>query len=356
MADKTISELVRATQITATDLFVLEQNATAKCLTGQILINWLTSYADGHGGIQSIAKTSTSGLVDTYTVTLSDTTTYTFTVTNGAKGDTGAASYVHIRYAAQQPTRDADMGTVPDKWIGIYSGTSSTAPAHYTSYTWYQYKGETGATGAAATLSSSSITYQEGTSSTTAPTGTWTANIPTVAQGNFLWTKTVITFNSGSPITYYAVSRQGIDGSGAVSTVNGKSPTSGNVQLDGADINVNDSASPTLTVKAAIESAQNSISSLNTTVGNLSTDKQDKILSRYIILRSDGDGWSGHAQTVSVAGVTVSNHVIVSPAPVNFGDYTQAGIFCANQGAGTLTFACTTDPDSNIGVNVLIVG
>ncbi len=34
-------------------------------------------------GIQSISKTGTSGLIDTYTITYSDGTTYTFTVTNG---------------------------------------------------------------------------------------------------------------------------------------------------------------------------------------------------------------------------------------------------------------------------------
>lgn len=38
--------------------------------------------ADGHGGIYSIEKTGTSGLIDTYTITLADTTTVTFTVTN----------------------------------------------------------------------------------------------------------------------------------------------------------------------------------------------------------------------------------------------------------------------------------
>ena len=40
-------------------------------------------------GIASIGKTSTAGLVDTYTITLTDSSTHTFTVTNGAKGDTG---------------------------------------------------------------------------------------------------------------------------------------------------------------------------------------------------------------------------------------------------------------------------
>lgn len=40
-------------------------------------------------GIASVAKTGTSGLVDTYTITFTDGTTTTFTVTNGAKGDKG---------------------------------------------------------------------------------------------------------------------------------------------------------------------------------------------------------------------------------------------------------------------------
>lgn len=40
-------------------------------------------------GISSIEKTSTSGLADTYTIRFNDDTTSTFTVTNGAKGDKG---------------------------------------------------------------------------------------------------------------------------------------------------------------------------------------------------------------------------------------------------------------------------
>ena len=45
--------------------------------------------ADGRG-IESIIKTSTSGLVNTYTITYSDATTSTFAVTNGAQGEPGA--------------------------------------------------------------------------------------------------------------------------------------------------------------------------------------------------------------------------------------------------------------------------
>ena len=41
MADKSVGELISAQSVTPTDLFVLEQNGTAKKLTGQILLNWL---------------------------------------------------------------------------------------------------------------------------------------------------------------------------------------------------------------------------------------------------------------------------------------------------------------------------
>ena len=240
MADKSISELVAATSIGSTDLFVLEQTGTAKKLTGQILENWLVSYADGHGGIQSLVKTSSTGtnpVIDTYTITYADTTTSTFTVTNGLKGDTGDQTYVWIKYAAQYPTSDSDMGTSPDDWIGIYSGTSSTAPTHYTDYVWFEWKGEQGDTGDPAELDNATINYQQSNSGTTVPTGTWSDTVPSPVGGMYLWTRVVLSFNTGDPVTYYSVSRYGIDGTGAVNTVNNILPdVSGNVLLTADDI------------------------------------------------------------------------------------------------------------------------
>jgi len=66
--------------------------------------------------------------------------------------------------------------------------------------------------------------------------------------------------------------------------------------------------------------------------------------------------WSSNIQTVNVTGVTSSNNVIVAAAPASQADYTAAGILCTAQGAGTLTFTCTTTPTSAITVNVLILG
>ena len=65
----------------------------------------------------------------------------------GQDGADGVSAYVYIRYAAAEPTSDSDMKTTPDAWLGIHVGTESSAPTHYTDYTWYKIKGETGANG-----------------------------------------------------------------------------------------------------------------------------------------------------------------------------------------------------------------
>ena len=57
----------------------------------------------------------------------------------GATGPTGAAganAYVHIKWAASEPTADGDMKDTVDAWIGICSTNSATAPTAYTAYAW----------------------------------------------------------------------------------------------------------------------------------------------------------------------------------------------------------------------------
>lgn len=66
--------------------------------------------------------------------------------------------------------------------------------------------------------------------------------------------------------------------------------------------------------------------------------------------------WSSNAQTVSVTGVTASNHVIVTPAPASFVEWGECSVRCTAQGAGTLTFACEEVPTNALAANVLIVG
>ena len=297
MADKAISQLNAATSVTSVDLFVLEQSGEAKKLTGQILENWLVSFADGHGGIQDIEKTGSSGtnpVVDTYTIYLADETTKTFQVVNGVKGDTGDQTYVWIRYAAHYPTSDSDMGTSPDAWIGIYSGLASTAPTHYTDYSWYEYKGETGETGAPATITAATVGYQQSDSGSVVPEGSWTTTVPSPVAGKFLWTRIQIQFNTGSPITAYSVSRYGIDGTGAVSSVNSVSPDQyGNVQLVAGDIQALDSQS----VQAHLDDDEQDIADLKTSLTNAILQSAVRTIS------------SSGTKTQSLTGLT-ADHVV----------------------------------------------
>lgn len=56
------------------------------------------------------------------------------------------------------------------------------------------------------------IGYQVGTSPSTPPTGTWLASPPPVPQGQYLWTKCAVSYNTGYVFSFYSVARQGIDG------------------------------------------------------------------------------------------------------------------------------------------------
>ena len=284
MADKAVSELIEAERITAADLFVLEQNGTAKKLSGQVLLNWLTAAADGHGGIQSIAKAGSTGLADTYRITLADTTVFdfvvtngrgitgiektatnglvdtytiryndgssgTFAVTNGAKGEKGDSQYVWIKYASQKPTASShSFGDVADNWIGIYSGGAAAAPTDWTQYKWFKIKGEQGPQGDAATLRSSSVDYQVGDSGYILPSGAWSESVPVVPQGKYLWTRVTNTFNTGSLVVSYSVSRMGLDGAGSVSSVANVSPDeNGNVPLTAEHVGAVPSAGGAMT-------------------------------------------------------------------------------------------------------------
>ena len=322
MADKAISQLNAATAVTSVDLFVLEQSGEAKKLTGQILENWLVSFADGHGGVQSFAKISSSGtnpVIDVWRMTYADETYTDISITNGIKGDTGDQTYVWIRYAHTYPTSDSDMGTSPDEWIGIYSGTSTTAPTHYTDYTWYQFKGDTGETGAAATITAATIGYQQSDSGSVVPEGSWVTTVPTPVAGKFLWTRIQIQFNTGSPITAYSVSRYGIDGSGSVVSVNGVSPDgNGNVQLTASDIQMSDS-----------QSVQSHVADLEDSVDN-------------VVLRGAVQTITGNGTTANIAltGLT-ADHVVA-----NWGMFSDSGLTTPiPENAPTCDISITTGAD-----------
>lgn len=79
------------------------------------------------------------------------------------------------------------------------------------------FKGSNGTNGTSVTVSSTSVTYQASSNGTTSPTGSWVTSIPSVSAGQYLWTKTVVTYSDGKSTTAYSVSRNGTNGSAGTS-------------------------------------------------------------------------------------------------------------------------------------------
>ncbi|HEP1811943.1 TPA: hypothetical protein VB844_000539 [Streptococcus suis] len=71
-------------------------------------------------------------------------------------------------------------------------------------------------------IRSTTVAYASSTNGATAPTTGWTAVVPTVAPGNYLWTKTVWAYTDGNTETGYTVSRIGRDGNTGRDGIAGK--------------------------------------------------------------------------------------------------------------------------------------
>lgn len=364
-----------------------------------------------------------------------------------SKGDKGDA-FTYSDFTAEQlaglkgPKGDAFTydDFTPEQLAGL-KGPKGDA-FEYSDFTPAQLAALKGDPGTPATVTATETVYQAGTSGTEAPTGTWSETVPTVPQGQYLWTRVTTSFNTGSPVVYYSVSRFGVDGSGSVVSVNGVGPdNAGNIQLTGDDIMADDE-----TVSDKLTSLQGQMGTLQTNFNSLSDNvvstlntTQAKITAtgvlkgtgtnveaaqagvdyqapltgskgKYVGFTADNTpgavdlpsasadtkgitylvdsytstdtdkaatpkavndvykllpvstsvtltaaGWSSGTQTVSVAGVTADNHVIVAPAPASRDPYINSDVRCTAQGAGTLTFTAASTPTVNITVNIIIL-
>lgn len=83
--------------------------------------------------------------------------------------------------------------------------------------------GEDGIAGKDGTgIKSTTITYVGSTNGTTPPSTGWTTTIPTVADGNYLWTKTVWLYTDNTSETGYSVAKMGAKGADGKDGIAGK--------------------------------------------------------------------------------------------------------------------------------------
>ncbi len=71
-------------------------------------------------------------------------------------------------------------------------------------------KGDKGDTGNG--IKSIDITYASSASNTTAPTSGWQTTPPSVAAGNYLWTRFIVSMTDNTSKTAYSVAKQGVKG------------------------------------------------------------------------------------------------------------------------------------------------
>lgn len=136
----------------------------------------------------------------------------------GKPGADGRTPYFHTAYA---DSADGQLGFSTKNASGkLYLGTCTdyiqSDPTDYRAYTWVKIKGETGDTGPAGRdgkgVKSYAITYQAGTSGVSYPTGNWSSTIPNVPNGQYLWSKTTLTYTDNTTSDTYSVAYFPVNG------------------------------------------------------------------------------------------------------------------------------------------------
>lgn len=195
----------------------------------------------------------------------------------GSTGSSGTSVTISsIKYAiSTTESQPADSRftytSVPSVAEGSWLWTLVTYSNGSKAYT----KSKQGVSGDSITVSK--VEYQSGTSPTTAPTGTWQTSIPTVAEGNYLWTKT--TYSDGNYT--YSVAKQG------------KSGTSISIQSTSTTYQV--SSSPTTTPTGEWK----------TTVQSTTTGQY--LWTRTIVTYSDGNSTTSYSVAAhGASGTSVS--------------------------------------------------
>lgn len=94
-------------------------------------------------------------------------------------------------------------------------------------------QGVKGKDGTSIKITSKSVTYQTSTSGTTAPTGTWSTTVPTINNGQYLWTKTTVQYSDGNKTEAYSVSYKGTNGTNGTSVTVSKTEVTYQVSTSG---------------------------------------------------------------------------------------------------------------------------
>jgi hypothetical protein len=145
--------------------------------------------------------------------------------TPGPAGADGRTPYAHIAWAQSVDGKTGFSTTSADRatYLGTCSDFTEADPTDPTAYTWAYFQGPQGVAGKDGVgIKSTQIMYAQSTSGTTAPTTGWTAQVPTLIKGQYLWTQTTWVYTDNTGEAGYTVSYNAKDGNTGANGIAGK--------------------------------------------------------------------------------------------------------------------------------------
>lgn len=222
---------VNGTQTTSTQIMALCGAEQVACKVGAVECpEGLSAVSDGKTPSPTVTITATSALKKTGSITIpviigeiTINKVFSFSIAfkgqNGQNGSSVTVRDTSVTYQVSSSGTETPSGqwlaSVPSvpagkflwtKTVVTYSDGKST-----TAYS-VSRSGTNGQNGSSVTVTEQKVTYQKGNSGTTPPSGSWSETIPTTRAGEYLWTKTVVTYSDGKSTTSYSVSRNGTNG------------------------------------------------------------------------------------------------------------------------------------------------
>lgn len=268
---------VNGTQTVTSEVQTLQGGDIVACKVGTIATpTGISIVSDGKSPKPTLTITATSALKSSGSVTIpviidDITINKVFSYSIAFKGTSVEVKSTAITYQVGTSGTTAPTGTwqnsVPTVPLGSYLWTKTVVTySDGKSTTAYSvaYYPKNGENGTSVTITKNEITYQVGTSGTSAPTGTWSSTMPSVPQGSYLWTRTIVTYSDGNSTTSYSVSRQPKDGTNGV---DGKDAITMAITSSNGTIFKNTAIATTLTAhvyKGGVEVTGSALSSLGT--------------------------------------------------------------------------------------------
>lgn len=196
---------------------------------------WIRYATDANGSGMTITPSNATKYIGTASTTTSAAPTaasaYKWSKYVGENGTPGENGYVHIAYADSADGKTGFNTTVgtDKKYIGQYTDNIEADSTDPTKYTWSLIKG------ADVTIASTKIEYIATTENSTTPpesielvtsnglsladnssrifvTNKWSDEIPELADGMILWTRTTVNYSDGNSTVAYTNAKQGETG------------------------------------------------------------------------------------------------------------------------------------------------